>query len=209
MEPGLQAAREFIATGGPALAAIAVLSVLTLAIILWKIWRLALCGAWSSGQARAMLHAGTAQAQPSPDLPRNLRARFVAQALGARDLPDPLAREEIMRLGARALATLRGGLRPLELIVTIAPLIGLLGTVLGMIDAFQALETSAGQADPSVLAGGIWEALLTTAAGMAVAIPAAVALSWFEGIAERVQADMEDMATRIFTHPHTREGAAG
>ena len=73
-----------------------------------------------------------------------------------------------------------------------------MGTVLGMIEAFQALETTGGQADPSVLAGGIWEALLTTAAGMAVAIPAAVALSWFEAIAERVQRDLEDIATRMF-----------
>lgn len=193
--------QQFLATGGPALAAIAVLSVLTLAIILWKLWRLVLSGAWSAKQAQQMLSAGRADGVT----PRNIRARFVAGALRARTLPDALAREEILRIGAAELATLRSGLRPLDLIVTIAPLIGLLGTVLGMIEAFQALETSAGQADPSVLAGGIWEALLTTAAGMAVAIPAAVALSWFEGIVERVQGDMEDMATRLFTHSRAAE----
>ncbi|MBR9862213.1 MAG: MotA/TolQ/ExbB proton channel family protein [Rhodobacteraceae bacterium] len=82
-------------------------------------------------------------------------------------------------MAAQELAALRSGLRPLELIVTIAPLIGLFGTVLGMIEAFQGLETSGSQADPSVLAGSIWEALPTTAAGLAVAFPAAVALSWF------------------------------
>ena len=48
------------------------------------------------------------------------------------------------------------------------------------------------------LAGGIWVALLTTAAGMAVAIPAGVALSWFESISDRLQADLEDLATRVF-----------
>ncbi len=191
--------REFLETGGPALAAIAVLSILTLAIMLWKLWRLILCGAWSSRQASDLLQEGIDGNLPSTSAPRNLRARFVAGAIRARALPDTLAREEVMRLAARELSALRSGLRPLELIVTIAPLIGLLGTVLGMIEAFQALETSAGQADPAVLAGGIWEALLTTAAGMAVAIPAAVALSWFEGIVERVQGDMEDMATRLFT----------
>jgi biopolymer transport protein ExbB len=52
-----------------------------------------------------------------------------------------------------------------------------------------------------VLAGGIWEALLTTAAGMAVAIPASAALTWFESVADHVQADIEDAATRIFTAP--------
>lgn len=191
----IEPVQQFLATGGPALSAIAVLSVLTLAITLWKLWRLILSGAWSSKQAQQML---VAQHAPT-EAPRNIRARFVAGALRARALPDALAREEILRLGALELAALRSGLRPLDLIVTIAPLIGLLGTVLGMIEAFQALETSAGQADPSVLAGGIWEALLTTAAGMAVAIPAAVALSWFEGIVEQVQGDMEDMATRLFT----------
>ncbi|MGJ8597438.1 MotA/TolQ/ExbB proton channel family protein [Sulfitobacter sp.] len=194
----IEAVQQFLDTGGPALAAIAVLSVLTLAIILWKVWRLALSGAWSSRQAKKMLEAGIA-GDDATQTPRSIRARFVAGALKARTLPDALAREEILRLGAVELSALRSGLRPLDLIVTIAPLIGLLGTVLGMIEAFQALETSARQADPSVLAGGIWEALLTTAAGMAVAIPAAVALSWFEGIAERVQGDMEDMATRLFT----------
>ena len=182
----------FLNTGGPALWAIAVLSVLVLAIVLWKLWRLSLMGAWSLARAEAIV-AG--QSVPA----KGLRARFAADVIGARRLPDGLAREEVMRLAGRVLVQLRSGLRPLELIVTIAPLIGLLGTVLGMIDAFQALETTGGQADPSVLAGGIWEALLTTAAGMGVAIPAAIALSWFEAIAERVQGDMEDIATRIFT----------
>lgn len=184
---------EFLNTGGPALWAIGLLSVLVLAIVLWKLWRLSIMGAWSTGQAEALANGQTVAT------PSGIRARFVADVLAARRLPDALAREEVMRLGARVLTRLRSGLRPLELIVTIAPLIGLLGTVMGMIEAFQALETTGGQADPSVLAGGIWEALLTTAAGMGVAIPAAIALSWFEAIAERVQTDMEDLATRVFT----------
>jgi len=196
----LLAVQKFLETGGPALAAIAVLSVLTLSIILWKLWRLTLSGAWSSQPANAMVKAAVAGGDPLKAVTqRTIRARFVAGAIDARALPVALAREEVARLAAREITSMRAGLRPLELIVTIAPLIGLLGTVLGMIEAFQALQTSGGQADPSVLAGGIWEALLTTAAGMAVAIPAAVALSWFEGIAERVQTDMEDMATRLFT----------
>ena len=85
------------------------------------------------------------------------------------------------------------------MIATTAPLLGLLGTVVGMIDAFQALQEAGSRADPAALAGGIWEALLTTAAGMAVAIPAGVALTWFESIAARLQGDMETAATRVFT----------
>ena len=86
----------------------------------------------------------------------------------------------------------------LELISTIAPLLGLLGTVLGMIAAFQALQESGSRADPAILAGGIWEALLTTAAGMAVAIPASITLTWFESVVERVRHDLEDIAARVF-----------
>lgn len=200
----VEAVQKFLETGGPALVAIAVLSVLTLTIITWKLWRLILAGAWSSRQAGIMLQQGIAGMPVSEQKPRSLRARFIGAAIKARALPDALAREEVFRLAALELNTLRSGLRPLELIVTIAPLIGLLGTVLGMIEAFQALETSAGQADPSILAGGIWEALLTTAAGMAVAIPAAVALSGFEAVVERVQTDMEDMATQLFTQATDR-----
>ena len=59
----------------------------------------------------------------------------------------------------------------------ISPLLGLLGTVLGMIQSFQELEMAEGAANASVLAGGIWQALLTTAAGLLVAIPAAVGAS--------------------------------
>lgn len=108
------------------------------------------------------------------------------------------AREETERVARRSLADARRGLRVLEVISTVAPLLGLLGTVLGMIVAFQALQTSGSQADASVLAGGIWEALLTTAAGMAVAIPAALALAWFEAVIDRVASDLEDLLARVF-----------
>ena len=74
-----------------------------------------------------------------------------------------------------------------------------MGTVLGMIEAFQKLQESGSQADPSILAGGIWEARLTTAAGMAVAIVATVSLSYFDNIIDRLRNDLEDLATQIFT----------
>ncbi|MDR9428368.1 MAG: MotA/TolQ/ExbB proton channel family protein [Salibaculum sp.] len=200
-----------LARGGPALWLIAGLSVLTLALVLWKIWRLSLAGAWGGRRAEAVvarLCAGKDSALP--ERPRTVRLRFVTdswQVLHGDALGAEAAREEITRLAQRTLSDLRGGLRPLELIATIAPLIGLLGTVLGMIEAFQALQDSGAQADAGVLAGGIWEALLTTAAGMAVAIPATIAQSWFESVAERVRLDMEDHATRLVIHAQARRGA--
>lgn len=197
---------EFLARGGPALWVIAALSVLTTALILWKFWDLARLGAWSRGPSERAV-ADWVSGQRDEALARlaprqGLRAQISRRAMQTRlapDMPEPAAREETQRVGKLALMQARRGLRALELIATIAPLIGLLGTVLGMIEAFQALQTAGNRADPAALAGGIWQALLTTAAGMAVAIPAAMALSWFESICDRVQLDLEDLATRIFT----------
>ncbi|WP_084863242.1 MotA/TolQ/ExbB proton channel family protein [Salibaculum halophilum] len=202
-----------LARGGPALWLIAALSVLTLALVLWKVWRLALAGAWARGRAEALVaRLGTQEKTCLPQHPRPVRLRFVTdswQVLQSGAYGPEAAREEITRLAQRALTDLRAGLRPLELIATIAPLIGLLGTVLGMIEAFRALQDSGAQADAGVLAGGIWEALLTTAAGMAVAIPATVAQSWFESVAEAVRHDMEDHATRLVIRAQSAQGAAG
>ena len=198
---------DLLTRGGPVIWAISALSVLTLALILWKLYRLAALGAWSGGRVTAAAitqwqqgEVGAALALLAPR--RSVRARLAHAAMiahGDSALTQDAAREDTTRIARGLLSDLRGGLRPLDLIVTIAPLLGLLGTVLGMIAAFQALQEAGGQTDPATLAGGIWEALLTTAAGMAVAIPAAAALTWFDSIADRVQAEMEDDATRIFT----------
>jgi len=197
---------ETLGRGGPVMWIIAALSVATVAFILWKIWRLALMGAWSgaaSERAVSLWTAGDrAGASAAIEGRTSLRARLVRIAMAARvdpALTEAQAREETTRVARAELARARAGLRLLDLVVTIAPLLGLLGTVLGMIAAFQTLQQAGAQADPSDLAGGIWEALLTTAAGMGVAIPASMALSWFESVVDRVQADMEDLATRIFT----------
>lgn len=196
---------SFLDRGGPTLWLIALLSVLTLALILWKIWRLALMGAWSGSATQQAIslwaNGNTDTALTTVAGRRSLRARLAHTAMTARldaTLTDAQAREETSRFARADLGAARRGLRALELISTIAPLLGLLGTVLGMIAAFQTLQEAGARADPSALAGGIWEALLTTAAGMAVAIPAGIALSWFESITDRLQDDMEDAATRIF-----------
>ena len=198
--------QAFLIKGGPAIWAIAALSVLTLALILWKIWRLILLGAWAGRHTEAAVKAwengDIPAARQSLGNRQSLRA-VVARAAIETDLDDRFndaeAREEIQRVARNKLTEARTGLRALELIATIAPLLGLLGTVLGMITAFQTLQEAGSRADPAAIAGGIWEALLTTAAGMAVAIPAGVALTWFESVADRAQGDMEDAITRILT----------
>ncbi|QHQ37040.1 MotA/TolQ/ExbB proton channel family protein [Algicella marina] len=191
--------------GGATIWLIAGLSVLTLALILWKAWRLSVLGAWSRNRAETAVQAWVAgnrrAAQERLIGRRAARARLSSAAMSAvESLPPPSAREETTRVAKGILAEAGRGLRALELIATIAPLLGLLGTVLGMIAAFQTLQEAGSRADPSALAGGIWEALLTTAAGMAVAIPASAALTWFESVIDTLRLDMEDAATRIFTH---------
>ncbi|HAK63791.1 MAG TPA: flagellar motor protein MotA, partial [Alphaproteobacteria bacterium] len=79
--------------------------------------------------------------------------------------------EEIGRIGGNQLVAMQSYFRWLEVIGNIAPLLGLLGTVMGMITAFQQLELAGSKVNPSILAGGIWEALLTTQVGLMVAIP--------------------------------------
>lgn len=188
-------------SGGIVIWAIAALSLFTLTLILWKVIRFARLGAWGGKAAEAAVDAFRRSGR-LPEVSRGgLRfraARHAMEAIADPVLDDAGAREETERFARRLLSEARSGLRALDVIATVAPLLGLLGTVLGMIDAFQALQEAGARADPSALAGGIWEALLTTAAGMAVAIPAALALAWFESVVDSVAADMEDLVTRVF-----------
>lgn len=195
---------EFLGRGGPVLWLIALLSVLGLALILWKILHFLRLGLLSGGPATEAAIAEWSAGRQNEAITAlktrvTLRSSLACAAMSAaRVLSNADAREETTRVARNLLAQARRGLRPLELIATVAPLLGLLGTVLGMIEAFQVLQEAGNRADPAALAGGIWEALLTTAAGMAVAIPASMALSWFDGVIDRAQTDMEDAATRIF-----------
>lgn len=208
--PGLAAARAGLATGGPVMAVIAALSVIVLALILWKIWRMLVGRVWArvgAERALALWQAGAAtQALKIARATKGPRARTVEAAfVASRALVPSDARAETIRIAKRQLAAARSGLRMFELIAVIAPLLGLLGTVLGMIAAFQSLQAAGGAADPATLAGGIWQALGTTAAGMIVAIPASVALSLFEGAADRLRRDLEDLGTRALQPPPARD----
>ena len=202
----LTRALGFVAMGGPAMVAIVALSVATLTLILWKVGQVLVLGGFSGGRrtarALALWEAGErANARALLAGRRSLRARVAARAMtaaGTPGLPRAMAEAATLQLAKAGLMQARTGLRGLELAAAIGPLLGLLGTVTGMIAAFQGLEAAGVRADTATLAGGIWEALLTTAAGMAVAIPAMVALSWFDGLVEALRHDMEDGATRVF-----------
>jgi len=106
---------------------------------------------------------------------------------------------EVSRIGSREIKDLERYLRGLEVIANLSPLLGLLGTVLGMIKAFAKLETAGTKVDPTILAGGIWEALLTTAFGLSVAIPALAAFYLFEGKVENLRSLMKDAVTQTMS----------
>ena len=197
---------NFLNKGGPALWIIFLLSIILLAIIFYKLAHLMKLGVWNSKRIRLILDAWKAN---NIEYLRKvfLDTNGIREALAKKTilsiideaLAENSAREECESVARNSLHQANKGLRTIELISHIAPLLGLLGTVLGMIEAFQRLQESGNEADPSILAGGIWEALLTTAAGMAVAIVATVSLSFFDNIIDRLRNDLEDLATQIFT----------
>jgi biopolymer transport protein ExbB len=114
---------------------------------------------------------------------------------------DKLSKErmesEIERVGAIEMRQLENHLRGLEMSGAIAPLLGLLGTVMGMVKAFAKLAESANHVDPALLANGIWEALITTVGGLVVAVPAVAAFYLIDSYIERVRGAMRDSATQV------------
>ena len=104
---------------------------------------------------------------------------------------------EISRVGTAEMRRLESHMRSLELISTTAPLLGLLGTVMGMVSAFARLAEAGSRVDPAMLADGIWEALITTVGGLMLAIPAMVAYYMLDAIVEKVRAAMRDATIQI------------
>ncbi|GIK60505.1 MAG: MotA/TolQ/ExbB proton channel family protein [Ignavibacteriota bacterium] len=106
-------------------------------------------------------------------------------------------KEAIENAGRQEVSKLEKGLSVLATVAGVAPLLGFLGTVTGMIQAFMRIEDLAGAANPGDLAGGIWEALLTTAFGLIVGIPAYVAYNYFLSAVSKFVSDMETVANDV------------
>ena len=117
-------------------------------------------------------------------------SKIVLVMLDSKNLSEEDTEDQISVEGEKELRNLEFLLKPLEVISNIAPLLGLLGTVIGMINAFSKLENAGSRVDPAILAGGIWEALLTTAFGLIVAIPALAAFYWLDGRVDKTREEM-------------------
>ena len=105
--------------------------------------------------------------------------------------------------GAREADKIIRSLRPLSLIASVSPLLGLLGTIYGMIDSFQATAESGGAAKTSDLATGIYEALVSTAAGLTIAIPVMLLFQWLSNRADRAIDHIDEVGTE-FVVKHAR-----
>ena len=198
--------------GGPVVAILMAMSVVAVAIMLMKVWQFArlritdgrpvsdAIARWQSGDRHGALEILARTPNPTA---RVLELTMNASAAGR--IPEATIREEVTRVAADWLESLRSHRKTLEVIAALAPLLGLLGTVMGMITACQQLEAAGSRVDPALLSGGIWEALLTTAVGLAVAIPVVAVLHGLERMVERFRHRMEDAVTRVFT---TTLGAA-
>ncbi|MFA5345799.1 MAG: MotA/TolQ/ExbB proton channel family protein [Candidatus Omnitrophota bacterium] len=124
-------------------------------------------------------------------------AHILAVGIHVRDRSPEEREKLISRAGSKIIRQLEKYLRGLAVIVNASTLLGLLGTVTGMIKAFMKIQELGGRVDASVLAGGIWEALITTAAGLFVAIPTMIAYHYFEGKVDDIGAQMKDAAVEL------------
>lgn len=127
--------------------------------------------------------------------------RILAAGLVNRDSSRELMKESIEDVGRHVVHDLDRYLNTLGTIASITPLLGLLGTVIGMIKVF-AVITTQGVGDPGVLAGGISEALITTAAGLTVAIPALLFHRYFRGHVDELVVTMEQEALKMVEAMH-------
>ncbi len=193
---------EWLDVGGPVVYVLSVMSLISLTIIVIKLINFA---GVLSGKKR--IEAALAQVQQRQNdmalqelKTRSPSERVLSYAIAAvqNRIPQNVLEYEVERRGNAEVEILNRGIRILEVIALVSPLLGLLGTVLGMIQSFQELEMAEGAANASVLAGGIWQALLTTAVGLVVAIPAAIGASMFSATVERAAHSIETSVGRLY-----------
>ena len=204
IEAVVSAAHSFIELGGPVVAILVAVSVISLAVIVWKLFQFWQARIGSRGRSEAAIRLWRAgrnrEALDHARQGRSPSARAVAQAiaLASENKRSKLEIEERLTRHVTAnLHELQSGFRLLDAVAQLSPLLGLFGTVLGMIEAFRQLQSAGNAVDPSLLAGGIWVALLTTAAGLAVAMPVSVVLTWLETRLEDERVAIETLTADV------------
>ncbi|MEO1109302.1 MAG: MotA/TolQ/ExbB proton channel family protein [Pseudomonadota bacterium] len=202
--------KGILALGGPVVAILIVTSIATLSLILYKLWQYRAAGVGRHIELSRAIQAWDRQdgasAMAHLDKSRSYLAPVIAMSLGGDGtaLSDRVDAESEARF-----AELERGLNVLDMVAQLAPLLGLFGTVLGMIEAFQTLQGAGNAVDPALLAGGIWVALLTTAAGLAVAMPTSLVLTWFEARMTRERIFANQALRTVFAPGHAAQEHTG
>lgn len=196
---------EMVQAGGWLMVPIILCSVIALAIVGERFWSLqeqriapknmvAQIWQWHKSNSLDKEHI-RALASSSP------LGKILASGLVNRRHPRDIMKESIEETGRQVILDLERYLNTLGTIASVTPLLGLLGTVIGMIKVFAAI-TSQGVGNPTVLAGGISEALITTAAGLLVAIPSLIFYRYFRGKVNELVLKMEEEAMKIVDVMH-------
>lgn len=191
---------EWLETGGWLMWPILLCSVVATAIVLERLWALhrrSLIPSSLIDEILALDHQGRLDAAEIDRIRRgSALGRVLAAGLVNRKHSRDVMKEAIQDTGRQVVMRMERYLNTLGTIAAITPLLGLLGTVIGMIEVFGVI-VSAGVGDPGVLAGGIGKALLTTAAGLSVAIPALMFHRYFNGRVDRLAVTMEERALHL------------
>ncbi|RCX30670.1 MotA/TolQ/ExbB proton channel family protein [Thioalbus denitrificans] len=191
---------ELVKSGGWIMLPIILCSVVALAIILERFWALRggrVCPRHLVAQAWNLARQGQLDAKHIASLRRNSHlGRVLAAGLVNREHDREVMKESIEEVGRHVAMDLERYLNSLGTIAAITPLLGLLGTVVGMIKVFNTI-TALGVGNPAALAGGISEALITTAAGLTVAIPSLMFYRYFRGRVDALVVTMEQEALKM------------
>jgi biopolymer transport protein ExbB len=191
---------EIVLAGGPFMWPIILCSVVSGAIILERLWTLQQRRVVPPELARkiwALVEAGQVSDKIVAALQGNSPlGRLLATGLAHRHRPREVMMERLQDEGRHVAHDLDRFLNTLGTIAGVAPLMGLLGTVMGIIKAFNAIYAG-GLGDPRLLSGGISEALITTAAGLCVAIPSYIAYRYLRGRVDGLVVQMERDVVRF------------
>ncbi len=188
---------DYLVAGGPLMVPIGICSILALAYVIERSIRLR-SGELGARRYGERILAAFTSGGPSGALvvvreDERPLGRVLAAGLRRWGAPVPEREKAVEDAGLREVKRLTGNLRPLVVIGVIAPLLGLLGTVWGIIAAFAEIAHSQALGRPELLAGGIYQALITTAAGLVVAIPTQAAYFWFRSRIDRFVRNAEDV----------------
>jgi biopolymer transport protein ExbB len=199
-DDGLRSLFEMVVGGGPLMVPLALCSVVALAFAVerWVRLRSSLLGSprHVDEVVRVLREDGAAKASEVCGDGTPL-ARILRAALSYADAPL-LEREKVVEdVGGREVKNLTANLLPLMAVAMIAPLLGLLGTVWGMIEAFSSIALDQGLGNPEILASGISQALITTAAGLAIAIPTQALYYFYKSRIERFARRAEDAYSHV------------